>query len=265
MNNDALTAARRRVVEQCAHALSSVRSARPIASTGRAWRYLAARKALASVVAVLVLITVGGIAFASGAFDVRHVEIEGATKATSANIASVTRAVMGDPMLTVDTSRVRSRVAALPQVSSVHVARAWPDTLRVTVRERVPVVAVDQGSGWLLVDGTGAAYMTVSALPAHVLPLTMRGAVAKNPTVRAAVDVVTALPATVRATVTGVDAPSSAGISLHLKGGATVVWGGPDDSVHKAQALASLLRALNTSHRHPHVYDVSTPGFVTTS
>jgi hypothetical protein len=69
--------------------------------------------------------------------------------------------------------------------------------------------------------------------------------------------------------VIGVIAPSSAGIRLQLHGGATVVWGGPEDSTRKARALAVLLHqpSHGSPHggSHPRVYDVSTPGFVTTS
>ena len=253
--------------------LSAMPTRRPLAATQRAWRRIMARKALAAVVTFLVIATVGGVLFASGATDVRHVEVVGASKATAARIDTIAHSAVGSPMLTVNTSQLSERVAALPQIAGVHVDRSWPNTLRVVVSERQPVLAVHESSGWVLIDRGGAPYLTVATPPAHVLTLTLPAASAARPDshdpgVHAAVDVVAALPANVRARVVGVEAPSTAGIRLRLRDGSTVVWGGAEDSARKARALAVLLHATApTPHKpaRPHVYDVSTPGIVTTS
>ena len=199
------------------------------------------------------------VVLSSGLFAVRHVVVVGAGRVTKSEIGTVARAAMGDSMLTVNTSSLRQRVSTLPTISSVRVSRVWPNTLRITVSQRQAVLAVMQPTGWLLVDRTGVPYLTVSQLPAHVLPLTVSTPTGNDPAVRAAVAVVVALPAQVQRRVVAVVAPSPAGIRLRLSGGATVVWGGAEDSTRKARALAALL------HRHARVYDVSTPGFVTTS
>jgi cell division protein FtsQ len=186
-------------------------------------------------------------------------------------IDTVARSVVGDAMLTVNTSLLRRRVAALPEVAAVHVSREWPSTLRVTISERRAVFGVQQRGEWLLVDSVATPYLTVARLPAHVLPLTVDEPTAGDLTLRAAVDVVAALPAAVRKNVVAVSAPSIAGIRLRLHDGSTVIWGGPQDSSRKARALAVLLRqpaagnGLVRGHGHAHVYDVSTPGFVTLS
>jgi cell division protein FtsQ len=92
-----------------------------------------------------------------------------------------------------------------------------------------------------------------------VLPLTVTTPAASDPATTAALAVLQSLPRTVRQRVTAVLAPTPAGVQLRLTKKVTVVWGGPEDSPRKAKALAALL------HRKAHVYDVSTPGFVTTS
>jgi cell division protein FtsQ len=213
------------------------------------------------------------IVFATGAFNVRHVQVVGASRATSARIDGLMHSAVGHAMMTVNTSSLKHRVAALPQVAAVRIDRSWPNTLRVTISERRAMVAVQQPNGWLLIDATATPYLTAPRLPAHVLPLTIAQPTSHNPTLRAAIDVVAALPATVRKSVIGVVAPSTAGIRLRLRGGSTVVWGGPEDSTRKARALDVLLRqstpgktktAGNTHKSRAHVYDVSTPGFVTT-
>jgi cell division protein FtsQ len=241
------------------------RRRKPLAIFVRVWRYVAARRVLAAVLAALVVLSTGTIVYATGVFDVRHVRVVGASRATTVRIDNLAHSAVGDSMLTVSTSSLRRRIAALPEVAAVHVARDWPDTLRLTVTERLAVVAVHQPGGWLLVDRAATPYLSVTQLPARVLPLVVAGATAGDPTLRAAVDVVLALPSTVRRTVDAVSAPSVAGIQLRLRGGGTVIWGGPEDSARKARALAVLLAQQTRTHAHTHVYDVSTPGFVTTS
>jgi cell division protein FtsQ len=242
------------------------RRRKPLAVVVRTWRYIAARRVLAAVIAALVVVTTGTIAYATGVFDVRHVQVVGASRATTGRIDSLAHSAVGNSMLTVNTSSLRRRIAAMPEVAAVHVARQWPDTLRLTVTERLAVVAVHQPGGWLLIDRTATPYLTVTQLPARVLPLDVAtAATAGDPTLRAAVDVVLVLPSSVRSTVDAVSAPSVAGIELRLRGGGTVIWGGPEDSLRKARALAVLLAQQQRTHAHTRVYDVSTPGFVTTS
>jgi cell division protein FtsQ len=251
---------------------TGLRGLHPVTATRRGWRRVMARKALAVVVTVLVVITTGGIVFASGAINVRHVEVVGASRPTAVRIDTLVHSAVGSPMLTVDTSQLTRRVESLPQVSHVHVQRSWPNTLRVFVAERQPVLAVHGSSGWTLIDTKATPYLTAAALPAHVLTLTLPPSTtapnAHDPDVHAAVDVVAALPAVVRASVVGVEAPSVAGIRLRLRDGSIVVWGGADDSARKAHALAVLLHATASApHKQSRarLYDVSTPGFVTTS
>ncbi len=236
----------------------------------RIWQRMVRRPLLASALAVATLLSVGAILLAAGTFDVQRVTVDGASRATSVRIQALARGVLGDSMLTVNTSALRKRVAEIPQVATVQVTRSWPNKLRVEVVERHAAFVVHRGDGWLLVDQSATPYLTVPRPPAHVLPLTVPEAsdasgtsaaaqsTAKAP-LRAAVAVVDALPPDVRRSVVAVDAPSANGIRLRMRGGATVVWGGPEDSVRKARALAVLLR------RDAHVYDVSTLGLVTTS
>jgi cell division protein FtsQ len=191
--------------------------------------------------------------------DVRRVAISGSTSLTAVEVNAATRSAVGDAMLTVNVNGVRESVAAIPAVASVKVSREWPNKIRVTVQERTAVLAVQRSNGWLLVDGAGVPFTTVATRPAKVLPLTVATPSAKDPATQAALAVLTSLPQSVRQRVTALIVPTPAGVQLRLTKGVTVVWGGPEDSPRKARALAALL------HRKARVYDVSTPGFVTTS
>ena len=78
-------------------------------------------------------------------------------------------------------------------------------------------------------------------------------------TLRAAASVAASLPPTLRRQVEDVTALTPDSVRLDLLGGAVVRWGSAQDSATKAQVLAVLLP------RHAHVYDVTAPGFATTS
>ncbi|MFL6238409.1 MAG: cell division protein FtsQ/DivIB [Actinomycetes bacterium] len=212
-----------------------------------------------TAVAVALLVTTGGILLATGGFNVQRVTVVGASRSTTDRVSTLAKSDRGHLLLTVNTSTLRHRIAALSQVADVQVTRVWPHTLRIEVTERRPIVAVHDGAQWLLVDKNADAYLSVARPPASVLPLSVPGSSSDGQRLRAAVAVVGALPRAVRKDVIAVSAPSPAGIRLQLRGGSTVIWGGPDDSVRKAKALAVLVR------RHAHVYDVSSPGIVTTS
>ena len=237
----------------------STRSARLFAARARARRWASARPAFVATIAAGLVATMCWVALGSGALDVRHINVVGTTTLSAAEVRRVVQSATGDPMVTLDTGQLVRNVANIPSVADVRVTRSWPNTLRVTVRERRAVVATRRTEGWLLVDGSGVPFTTVSSLPTGVLPLSVLAPSASDPSTRAALAVLASLPKQVRQRVTALRAPTPAGVQLRLTKRVIVVWGGPEDSPRKARALAALL------HRPAKVYDVSTPGFVTTS
>ena len=78
------------------------------------------------------------------------------------------------------------------------------------------------------------------------------------PALRAALDVLEALPAAVRGSVRQVRAASAEEVVVQLSKGRTVRWGSPDRGARKAAVLAVLVT------RKAHVYDVSAPDAPTT-
>lgn len=239
----------------------------PTAAVADARRRFAARaraRRLASARPVFVLGCVAGalgvaawVVLASGLLAVRTVAVAGTHRLDAAQVRAVIGPLRGAALLRVDTAAVRERVAALPGVQSVDVQREWPGTLRVSVRERDAVAAVQRADGWWLVDSQGVEYGPPqrAAGSLRVLALPDSGSA---PAARSAVAVLRGLPAGLLRDVVRVDAPSPSGVRLRLRGGAVVVWGSADRSVEKARILATLLA------RPARVYDVSSPSVVTT-
>ncbi len=69
-------------------------------------------------------------------------------------------------LLGVDVAAIRDAVEVLPWVASVSVRRVWPDALRITVNEQVPIA---QWGGSALMNAQAQVFRP-QALPEHTLP-----------------------------------------------------------------------------------------------
>jgi cell division protein FtsQ len=236
-----------------------------------------------ALLALAGLVTLGGllgwVVLGSDLFAVRAVDVAGVARLTPAQVRAAGRVPIGASLAAVDTAAVRRRVATLRPVARVDVTRRWPRTVRITVVERQAMVAIPTtgrgnppgealghppGEGGLaLLDRGGVPFARVPSAPPGVAVLRVARPQAgdgagDDATVRAALDVLAALPPPVRARVTDVVADPADVMTLRLQGGATVLWGGPERSARKARVLAVLLP------RGASAYDVSVPDVPTT-
>jgi cell division protein FtsQ len=147
------------------------------------------------------------------------------------DITAAAAVPLGEPLVQVDTEEVARRVAALGRYRAVEVNRAWPDTLRIEVLPRIPVVAVAGSRGVLqLVDEGGVAYEGAARLA------DVRDAVQRQ----AAVAAVAALDVQRRAQVRDLEVGSSGEVRMSL-GEVEVQWGDASDSRLKAAVVAALV------------------------
>jgi len=70
----------------------------------------------------------------------------------------------GAPILSVDLAAAQARIAALPWVREVRLARVLPDTLHAELIERIPVAIWQRNRALVLVDGDGVV-ITASDVP----------------------------------------------------------------------------------------------------
>lgn len=188
---------------------------------------------------------------------VRTVAVSGTTRLTPDQVRAAAAVGRGTPLARVDVDTVVRRVTSLRAVAAVRVSRGWPSTLRLQVVERTPVVGVVSPAGVTLVDAAGVPFAAASALPPGVVRLQVARPGPKDPATRAALDVLAVLPQPIRARVRIVRAASPSSVTLVLRDGRRLLWGGADDPALKAQAAEALLKMPGT------VYDVSRPGVVT--
>jgi cell division protein FtsQ len=197
---------------------------------------------------------------------VRSVSVTGTHLLAPAQVIQAADVPVGTPLLSVDAGSVTRRVEALRQVASVTVSRDWPDHLAITVTERVPVVAVKMaGGGYDQVDKSGVVVRWAKARPASLPLLTTSltgSALSGSPEVGAAAGVLAELQPWLAKQVTAVKAAAVAvgteQVTLSLRDGKTVQWGGTDNAAQKNRELAVLLPG------GARYIDVSAPGTAVT-
>jgi cell division protein FtsQ len=223
------------------------------------------RAAFFALMAIAIVAGVGWALLESRFFVVRGVQVSGTHLVTPAQVRSAADIPAGLPLIRVNDAVVAHRVEQLRQVRSARVTRDWPDTVAISVTERVPALAVPVSQGYDLIDQDGVVVESVSEQPLDMpildlpagsaQPAALRG----NPAVYAAAVVVRELPRYLARKLVSVQAPSATEVTLRLSGGVSIVWGGTDRAAEKAKELAVLMRT------HARSYDVSAPGTAVTS
>lgn len=234
---------------------ASARGSRPPAGRsrrrGRMW-------VLGLVLAVLVAGGWAYVIYDSEVFATDHVVVTGTHRLTAAQVRAAAAVPAGTPLARVDLGAVRARVGGLAQVAAVAAYRQWPDTVHITVRERVPVAAVHRNGTWWLVDRIAVVVAQQAKRPA--LPaLDVANPEPRDATARSALAVVTSLPEPLRRQVRVVSAASPDSVQLHLPKRLVIVWGNAAHSDRKASVYAALRRAQPDGR----VYDVSSPDVAT--
>jgi cell division protein FtsQ len=219
-------------------------------------------KAVFFAVAALAIVVVAAWALlGSSLLVVRSVAVTGNAAVPKAEVLRAAAIRSGTPLVRVDTGAVARRVERLDQVQSAQVSKHWPNSVVITVRLRTPTLAVPANGGFDLVDRFGVVVSHAAARPPGMALLNTTAAPASlrgSPSVRAAATVLDGLPAQIRRLVRTVAAPSPDAVTLDLRGGITVLWGGTDRAAAKAKELEILMPTRARS------YNLSDPDTVVT-
>jgi cell division protein FtsQ len=224
-------------------------------SAGRKARRSRRRKILAFTIIALVLTLLGaGVwsVYFSTALVTKRAIVIGTHDLTPMQVSFAAQVRIGVPLARQDLDAIAQRTTTLPAVASAAVTRDWPSTIRITVVERRPVLAVRQPDGYVVVDKSGVAYQTKPAIPPEVLLAEVSPGDA--PLLTEVAIVATALPKKLRGMVDRIAAGNQDSIVLILESGRTVTWGSSSDSELKAQVVTALLKREPRSS-----IDVSSP------
>ena len=201
-------------------------------------------------------------------FGLSAIRVEGTRTVTQAEVVAAGQVRLGEPYLGLDLAAIRARVAALPRVASVRVARDYPSSLRITVGERPPVASVSSGSVFWLVAADGTVLDAASRRPAGLpyvaavpLPEGIRPG-SRLPPGNELANALTALGGMapqLKRQVTGVDARSLDSLEFTLRDGSRVLYGLAVDQPAKDAAVLLVRRTLKQEGREAQRIDVRNP------
>ena len=137
------------------------------------------------VIVVAILATAAWVATRSPLLDVDHLTVRGNTRETPDEVFAAAGLHTGDPMVWIDPQDAAARIEALPWVRRATVTREWPDTVRITLSERLPVAWADAGAGSALVLDAKGRVLAIEPAPPVGVPqlLHVSGAVPVGATI----------------------------------------------------------------------------------
>ncbi|MCH6470629.1 cell division protein FtsQ/DivIB [Sinomonas terrae] len=221
------------------------------------------RVVLVAVALVAVVAAVMGLVLFTPVLAVHTITVEGTKMLAPAQVQEALAPLKGKPLPLVGPSDVSRLVAPIVQVKSVQSRAVPPNTLLVTVVERVPVALVKQTDGFSVVDGDGVQIATAKDQSAYPVPvIDPQGAHMSHDTFLAVTSVLSALPQDVLGQLATASAQSVDSVQLKLSNGQTVVWGNTQDRDLKAKVLEALMKSAQNPPQGQapvNVFDVSTP------
>lgn len=209
-----------------------------------------------SALVSVIVVGAGLLLYFTPIMSARVVAITGLNTVTQEEVEQAAAVPADTPLLQIDTDAVAERVATIRRVASTRVQREYPSTLRISIVERIPVVAKDYPDGSHLFDRDGVDFATAPPPPGLPYLDVETPGPSDQPTL-AALQVLTALRPEVAGQVSRIAAPSVASITLTLVDGRQVIWGTTDRTDEKALKLGALLTQPGTT------YDVSSPDLPT--
>lgn len=213
----------------------------------RHWRRWAIMAAAVVVIAVLVWVV-----YFSSLLGFRSVSVTGEHAVSFRQISAAAAIAPGTPLVRVNLKSVQARVEAIPAIASASVSRSWPHTVSIAVTERKPIAVVHQNGAWWVMDKDAVLFAKADAHNSGEPIVELDGRPAPG-TLHAVASVLGVLPPSLLDDTRRVTASSIDSITLILKNGSQVRWGGPAESATKAEVLTALL------HQKAHLYDVTIP------
>ncbi len=216
---------------------------------------------LRAVVIAVVAALLADVIVHSPLLDVRRPRVSGEVQTAPADILRA-GGLTGHPlMITLNLRRSAAAIERLPWIATARVRRSWPDTVIVTVTERVPAAIVVAD----LVDASGRV-LSVAPGFAPLLPVRIDTG-AKAPAVpppgstvpavyRPGLEVAAAMPAALRADVAAVLVRPDGTVRLALTNGTSALLGDTSALPAKLEAVLTILERVAIG-RAP--IDVSVP------
>ncbi len=212
----------------------------------RRWLALAvAGTALAGVVVV------GAWVWQSPLVEVSHIKVEGNERMATETIVGKA-GLLGENMFTADLATAQKEIYSLPLVSSVNIEREWPNTLKITVKERRAWGTWEQAGVRYTIDREGVVLGTIP--PADDSPVIrssepgsrLQGDRVDYQAVDAAAEIYERLPRQLGTTVKEVAFVAGKGVQVTTANGEVALFGDSSSIAYKLAVWAALSQQART-------------------
>ena len=223
------------------------------------------RRVTVSVVVVLSLASGGWALARSSLFALDGIEVKGTTLLTRAEVLQESGLHEGQSMLSLHADRVRARILRLPLVREATVVRVPTNRVRITVVERAASFILETAESRWYLDHQGTLLGEISgptpALPTILLNARLTadtGDRARTPALVDAISLWKALPDSLKAAHSQIDATLPAGLTLQ-RPDYDIEFGTLDRLQEKLAAVRLVLDRVRRSHDRMLALDVRAP------
>lgn len=214
----------------------------------------------------------GAAAFpASSVFALHTVTVTGNTAVPASTVLRLADLQPGLNAFQVDAGAIRERLLTDARIESVTVAMEdFPRGVRLAVRERAPIAALDAGGEYVMLSADGVAITTAADRGAQPVLIVDRldptdvsiGRVAQSPEVRLGARVAGMLPDPLRDRITAVRVNGAGEVVLALRDGISVRLGGMKGMDERVEMVPQVLDAIATRGLQVESVDLRFPGSI---
>ncbi len=213
----------------------------------------------ARVLLIVSPLTLGALvaaSFLTPLFAIERIAVSGNERIESSQITSALSDLRGRPLTTVSADELALLLGDISLIETFTFTAEPPNTLRVKVRERQPLLVLfREGENWLY-DAAGVKIEPTATLGEHPF-LVFQGDPTEDSRYRYAVELLLSLPLETYQGVFSVEVSEQLTSKLTLKErDITVIWGDNDEALLKAEVLDSLIA---TGVEESVTIDVSSP------
>ncbi len=198
------------------------------------------------------------VAIYSPLMSLKTIRIEGASAVPQEELQAALEGQLGTPLALLNYDRIRGELEKYPKIRSFVTEVVPPSTLVVRITERSPIAQVQSNAAFLVIDPAGVVIANSQTRVSGLPILRVDFSDPTSPAFRSAVDVLIALPASIRSQVSEITATSKDDVTLDLvSAGQSVIWGSADRSDLKARVLEELMKVQG--EKAGLEFDVSAP------
>ncbi len=189
-------------------------------------------------------------------FAIEKISVSGVERLDETKLVTALEPLKSKPLTLVSNEEVAGLLAGFELIETFTFQAEPPNTLRVKIRERQPLVVMSRGGQNFLYDAAGVQIAAAENL--NVYPFfSFSGNPQNDPRFAHAVELFTSLPVKLYLDIESLEVTQQLTSTFELRrGGIKVIWGDNRDSLLKAEVLESLIA---TGQKVGVTIDVSSP------